>query len=62
MDSKDSGIDDISRAWHVDILVQFEQRARYHAALRRKYKRAARYPWLPISPDPLPPPAPPVFK
>ena len=28
------------------------QRAIYHAALRRKYERAARYPWLPVPPDP----------
>ena len=26
--------------------------ADYNAALRRKYKRGARYPWLPVSPDP----------
>jgi hypothetical protein len=24
----------------------------YHAALARKYERAARYPWLPVEPDP----------
>jgi hypothetical protein len=28
------------------------RRAAYHAAMRRKYKRAYRYPWLPIAPDP----------
>jgi hypothetical protein len=28
------------------------KRATYHAALRRKYERAARYPWLPVEPDP----------
>ena len=27
----------------------------YHAALFRKYERAARYPWLPVAPDPPPP-------
>jgi hypothetical protein len=29
-----------------------KRRADYHAALRRKYERAARYPWLPVEPDP----------
>jgi hypothetical protein len=29
-----------------------ERRRDYYAALRRKYCRAARYPWLPVSPDP----------
>jgi hypothetical protein len=32
-----------------------EQMAAHHAALRRKYERAARYPWLPVAPDPPPP-------
>ena len=27
-------------------------RAAHHAALRSKYERAARYPWLPVEPDP----------
>src|SRR4051812_8359590 len=27
----------------------------YHAQLREKYERAARYPWLPVEPDPMPP-------
>jgi hypothetical protein len=31
-------------------------RSAYHAALRDKYERAARYPWLPLAPDPPPPP------
>ena len=26
--------------------------ARYHEAMRLKYERAARYPWLPVAPDP----------
>jgi hypothetical protein len=26
--------------------------SKYHADMRRKYERAARYPWLPLSPDP----------
>ncbi len=29
-----------------------ETRAAYHAALSAKYERAARYPWLPVAPDP----------
>jgi hypothetical protein len=28
----------------------------YHEALARKYRRAARHPWLPVEPDPPPPP------
>ena len=28
----------------------------YHRQLRAKYERAARRPWLPVAPDPLPPP------
>ncbi len=28
------------------------RRADYHAQLRRKYERAARYPWLAVVPDP----------
>src|SRR4051812_42601210 len=31
------------------------KRVSYHAALRRKCERAARYPWLPVPPDPPPP-------
>jgi hypothetical protein len=27
-------------------------RAHHHASLARKYERAARYPWLPVEPDP----------
>ncbi len=29
----------------------------WHAALARKYRHAARYPWLPVEPDPSPPDA-----
>jgi hypothetical protein len=32
--------------------VMSPQRAEYHSSLRRKYERAACYPWLPIEPDP----------
>jgi hypothetical protein len=28
------------------------RRAAYHSRLRSKYERAARYPWLPVAPDP----------
>jgi hypothetical protein len=28
--------------------------AAYHAAMKRKYERAARYPWLSVEPDPPP--------
>jgi len=31
------------------------KRAEYRAELGRKYERAARYPWLPVPPDPPPP-------
>ena len=31
------------------------KRAEYHEALFRKYKGAAAYPWLPVSPDPFEP-------
>lgn len=31
----------------------------YHRVLSRKYAQAARYPWLPVAPDPPPPPHPP---
>jgi hypothetical protein len=27
----------------------------YHAQMREKYEHAARYPWLPVAPDPPPP-------
>ena len=27
-------------------------RADYHGTMRRKYERAARYPWLAVAPDP----------
>jgi hypothetical protein len=30
----------------------YANRIAYHAALKAKYERAARYPWLPIAPDP----------
>jgi hypothetical protein len=36
-----------------------EQMAAFHRALRAKYERAARYPWLPVEPDPPVPDPPP---
>lgn len=37
----------------IEVFVHRSRRlAGYHATLRRKYERAARYPWLPIEPDP----------
>jgi hypothetical protein len=27
----------------------------YHDMLQKRYERAARYPWLPVPPDPIPP-------
>jgi hypothetical protein len=30
-------------------------RARYHDALRLKYERASRYPWISVGPDPAEP-------
>jgi hypothetical protein len=38
-----------------DSLEEAAKWADYHAGLRRKYERAARYPWLPVAPDPPPP-------
>jgi hypothetical protein len=34
---------------------QYRARSAWAAELRRKYVRAARYPWLPVPPDPPPP-------
>lgn len=31
------------------------RKAAFHATLRRKYEWAARYPWLPVAPDPSAP-------
>ena len=33
-------------------MAAYERRGDYHAALQAKYERVARYPWLPIDPDP----------
>jgi hypothetical protein len=56
-----------TRAVLVEMAPSWEQGIPYHAALVRKYRQAARYPWLPVEPDPPTPrliipsiPAPPV--
>jgi hypothetical protein len=36
-------------------LAKMKSEASYYAALRAKYERAARLPWLPVAPDPAPP-------
>jgi hypothetical protein len=33
-------------------IAQMTQEIAYHAAMARKYERAARYPWRPVDPDP----------
>jgi hypothetical protein len=37
-----------------DSIKASQKQADYHGRLRRKYERAARYPWLPVAPDPPP--------
>jgi hypothetical protein len=40
--------DPLQRSWrHSSVW-----KAAYHSAMREKYERAARYPWLPVEPDP----------
>jgi hypothetical protein len=34
------------------IFASWQRRADYHGAMRRKYERAARYPWFWVEPDP----------
>lgn len=34
------------------IIAAHYRRSDYYAALQAKYERAARYPWLPVEPDP----------
>lgn len=36
-------------------LARMKAMAAYYGMMRKKYERAARYPWLPIEPDPPPP-------
>ncbi len=38
--------------WERQSATRFAQAIAYHAAMARKYRRAARYPWLPVEPDP----------
>jgi tetratricopeptide (TPR) repeat protein len=38
-----------------DQATKYAEAAAYHAALKRKYLRAASRPWLPVEPDPPPP-------
>lgn len=39
---------------HADGAIEFDSwpRHRWHKDLQKKYERAARYPWLPVEPDP----------
>jgi hypothetical protein len=41
------------------IMASMSQNLDYHTAMARKYRHAARYPWLPIEPDPQEPEWPP---
>jgi hypothetical protein len=38
-----------------DYLSTLSRMSGYHAAMARKYEYAARYPWLPVEPDPREP-------
>jgi hypothetical protein len=37
------------------LIAALDQMEAHHAMLRKKYEQAARYPWLPVPPDPPPP-------
>ncbi len=39
-------------AWHARSIAQEGPKSEYFARMRWKYERAARYPWLPVAPDP----------
>ena len=43
-----------SRGWGVELFepASLKRLEAYHAAMTAKYERAARYPWLPVEPDP----------
>ena len=43
-DERDALAEQLRASW--------QRRADYHAAMRRKYERAAMYPWLAVEPDP----------
>ena len=34
------------------IVARMERQTAYYESMARKYERAARYPWLPVEPDP----------
>jgi hypothetical protein len=42
-------------AWHAKEVVTFDKRADYHGSMRRKWLRAAGYPWLSVASDSAPP-------
>ncbi|MEJ7638044.1 MAG: hypothetical protein WKF75_08710 [Singulisphaera sp.] len=39
-------------AWHARSIAQEGPKSEYFARMRWKYERAARYPWLPVAPEP----------
>jgi hypothetical protein len=41
--------------WWDASAADFRERLAYHDLMHRKYAHAARYPWLPLEPDPPPP-------
>jgi hypothetical protein len=49
---RDGGVDVFSG---IGVVKPNAERATYHARMRGKYERAARYPWLTVEPDPPPP-------
>ncbi len=46
------GFDTSDREAVAEMIAQFRRHIPWHAALARKYQHAARYPWLPVEPDP----------
>jgi hypothetical protein len=38
--------------------ISYRRLCEFHLTMKRKYERAATQPWLPIAPDPAPPPQP----
>ncbi len=38
--------------------ISYRRLSEFHHTMKRKYQRAASRPWLPIAPDPAPPPEP----
>jgi hypothetical protein len=42
-------------AWHTVRVAEEAARVPYYTRMKRKWERAARYPWLPVEPDPAPP-------